>query len=172
MLLTTDPELFTVQESKMMGIWPPSDIVSHGLLPYIKRLRVDKVSILEVGVHKGENAIQMLSNDERERIGMIYGIFYGDKKIKEILQKNTANESRFSMDVPNEDFDVVIINSECKNLTGKMEKYYNKVKSNGIFCGNNHDKKHVKEALVDFRRRCKIGTPILVSNGSFFWYKR
>jgi len=63
-------------------------------------------------------------------------------------------------------YDVVI--TDGNNLS----KDYSYVNPSGIFAGNNHNDMAVKEALGKFRREGKIGIPILVANGIWFWYKR
>lgn len=174
--LLMDPTLFTVEQSKEMGIWPPSDIVSHGIMPYIKRLKDNDLRVLDVGVGKGENVVYMLEKDSgmTHKIFMIHGVVYDTDppEYEYILKKNTRDLERFTT-IPFKDlYDVVCINSSTKDLDIVMKNHYNLVKPNGIFCGNNHDDIYVKESLGKFRRENRIGTPILVSNGCWFWYKR
>lgn len=170
-----DPELFSISQSKEMGIWPPGD-ANHvkGIYPYIKRLRVDKVKILDVGCTKGEISIYMLEIDQInkiERIDLI--VSGGQKEFETILDENIKLESRVrKITNTNEEYDVVMINSNSKNLDKTMRKYYDVLKSNGIFCGNDHGASKVKEALHTFRREDRIGTTMNISNGSWFWYKR
>jgi hypothetical protein len=170
-----DPENFNIQQKKEMGIWPPSDIVSHGVFPYIKRLKEENLRILDVGVMRGENAYHMLSLDTGNKIKKVYGIISyakGDPNDYEsILKKNMEGESRFSLEYTNQHCNVVCINAHS-DLYNNMIKYYKVLKHNGIFCGNEHHLTHVKEALGKFRRDEKIGTPIMVSNGCWMWYKR
>lgn len=63
-------------------------------------------------------------------------------------------------------YDVVITDNE------DLTRDYSMLVSTGIFCGPNHNEMTVKEKLGKFRRDQKIGTPILVANGIYFWYKR
>jgi hypothetical protein len=63
-------------------------------------------------------------------------------------------------------YDVVITDGN------NLQKDYSYLNSSGIFVGDRHNEIPVKEALGKFRREEKIGTPILVANGVFFWYKR
>jgi len=173
-----NPDLFTIEQSKQMGTWPPSDIVAHGIFPYVKRLKEENLRILDVGVMKGENAYHMLTLDEKNKIKKIYGVVsYSDEKKEEfaeyetILKKNMENQTRFSMEYTNQHCNVVCIHAHS-DLYNNLNKYYKILKHNGIFCGNEHNLTHVKEALVKFRRETKIGTPIMVSNGCWFWIKR
>jgi SAM-dependent methyltransferase len=173
-----NPDLFTIEQSKQLGTWPPSDIVVHGIFPYVKRLKEENLRILDVGVMKGENAYHMLALDEKNKIKKIYGVVsYSDEKKEEfseyetILKKNMENQTRFSMEYTNQHCNVVCIHAHS-DLYNNLNKYYKILKHNGIFCGNEHNLTHVKEALVKFRRETKIGTPIMVSNGCWFWIKR
>jgi hypothetical protein len=174
--LMMDPTLFTVEQSKQMGIWPPSDVVGIGIMPYIKRMRGGDLRILDVGVDKGDNAVYMLESDSGmvPKIFMIHGVVSEDAPPEHeyILKKNTKDFDRFTTLEFKDKYDAVCVNSTLKNLDKQMEKYYSMVKSNGIFCGNNHDEIYVKESLAKFRRSNKIGTPIMVSNGCWFWYVR
>lgn len=174
MLDIMNPDLFTVEQQKQMGIWPPSDIVSHGVWPYIKRLKEENLRVLDVGVMKGENAIHLLSLDESKKIKKVYGVisYTEDKKEYEsVLKKNVEGLDRFSLDYNNQNCNVICINA-YSDLYNNMKKYYPLLKQNGIFCGNEHNLTQVKEALSKFRREAKIGTPIMVSNGCWMWYKR
>lgn len=172
MTLTMDPELFSIAQSKEMKTWPPSNIVAHGVLPYILRLKPNTVTILDVGCMKGENAIYMLDKDEKKKIEKIYGVVSGGKsEYKDILKQNTKDNPRFTLNYKDQDVDVVCVHAQS-DLDNTLEKYYDKVKSYGIFCGNEQASDYVREALNKFRRKNKIGTPINVSNDCWFWYKR
>lgn len=172
-----NPELFTVKQNKEMGLWPPSDIVGPGIAPYIKRIKKEKVRVLDVGIMKGENAVYLIENCPNARV---YGINEGNPPEyadapeyaaaqKENLEGLERYWNKWDDDVV---FDVVCINAKLVPLDNYMDLYYNKLSSNGIFCGNEHHLMPVKEALVKFRKKNKIGTPIQVSNGCWFWIKR
>ena len=175
MLDIMNPDMFTIEQQKQMGIWPPSDIVSHGVWPYINRMKENNLTVLDVGVMKGENAIHILSLDEKKKVKQIYGVISHAKEEQKIyddvLEKNVKNQDRFSLNYTNQHCDIVCINAHS-DLYNNLIKYYKVLKHNGIFCGNEHHLTHVKEALSKFRREVKIGTPIMVSYGCWFWYKR
>jgi len=173
-----DPTQFSITQSKEMGIWPPSDIVAHGIWPYIKRLKETNLIVLDVGVMKGENAAYLLEKDTDKKIEKIYGVVSYDPKRKEefegykaVLERNVAGLERLSISDYSGSAHVVSVHVDS-DLDSNLEKYYTAVKSNGIFCGNEHDQSRVKTALWNFRRKNKIGTPIMVSNGCWFWIKR
>lgn len=170
-----DPELFPVDKAKEMGLWPPGDAVAHGVFPYIKRLKVDKVKILDVGCMKGENAVYMLELDVDNKIERIdLEVSGGSKEFADVLSTNISGNDRLSTfnSGQTDEYDVVCIHANCKNLPKTMRKFYHRLKPNGIFCGNDHGATRVKDALLEFRREDRIGTPINVSNGCWFWYKR
>ena len=72
--MNLDPDLFTIKQSQEMGTWPPSNLVAHGISPYIARQKKDDLIVLDVGVMKGENAFMLLANDIKKKIKMVYGI--------------------------------------------------------------------------------------------------
>lgn len=178
MNLTMDPELFSIAQSKEIGVWPPGNIVAHGIFPYILRLKPSTITILDVGCMKGENAIYMLDKDEKKKIEKIYGVVSPTEgqegykpEYKDILKQNTKDNPRFTLNYKDQQVDVVCIHANS-DLDASLRKYYNKVKHNGIFCGNEHGTIRVREALSKFRREVKIGTPINVSNDCWFWWVR
>lgn len=173
-----NPELFSITQSKEMGLWPPSDIVAHGIWPYIKRLKESNLVVLDVGIMKGENAVYLLEKDTEKKIKTIYGIISFEKAKEEefkycdeLLKRNVEGLDRVSTNYNNEPAHVVCIHANS-DLDSNLEKYYTAVKSGGIFCGNEHHLSKVKVALSNFRRQNKIGTPIMVSNGCWLWIKR
>ena len=172
---TADPDLFTIEQCKMMGMWPPGDAMAPGIYPYIKRLKTkDKLTVVEVGVRKGENVAYTLELDVDKKIGSYYGVVT-HKNYEELLDKNLSGEDRFTKGFDpykkKQHVDVVFLHSEC-DLVKNLKRYYNVLCEGGIFAGNDHMKDHVKISLRDFRRDNKIGIPINVSRGCWFWWKR
>jgi hypothetical protein len=170
-----NPDFFTIKQSQEMGTWPPSNLVAHGISPYIGRHKKGDLVILDVGVMKGENAFMLLSNDTKKKIKMVYGVISYGKDAPDyinILLENMKDESRFIVEVAeNRKADVVCIHAQS-DLYNNLHKYYDMVEHGGIFCGNEHGSTHVKEQLNKFRREKKIGTPINVANDTYFWYVR
>ena len=181
-----DPEFADIEQKKMFGIWPPSDMAAHGVWPYIQRLKKPTVNILDVGCMLGENACFLIDQDSgpKKKIDHIYCMHsFGHNvlpenqdKFKAIFDKNVSTRStderkRIVMLYPKDKVDVVCIHHNS-NLDKALSDYYDAVLPNGIFCGTEHGLTEVKEALGRFRRAKKIGTPINVSNGCWFWYKR
>jgi len=90
---------------------------------------------------------------------------YCNEEVKKSLQSlDTCAKLDFYEDRTT--YNVVITDNE------DLSKDYSMLESHGIFCGNDHNTIPVKEKLGKFRREEKIGTPILVANGIYFWYKR
>jgi hypothetical protein len=177
-----DPTQFSITQSKASALWPPSDLVAHAIFPYLRRMKQDKLTIVDVGAMKGENAMYLLEKDTTNKIEKIYGITSFDPEkaaeghfavYEKLFDTNVKNESRIVLTSPQQDelVDVVCIHSQS-DLSTNLETYYNLVKVGGIFCGNDHHLTEVKLALNTFRRKNKIGIPILVANGSWFWVKR
>lgn len=172
-MLNMNPDYFTIDQSKEMGIWPPSNTIGHSVFLYIKRMAIPNIKVLDIGCRKGENAIHLLELDVNNKIDHIYlKSFDKDPKYAEILQKNIANNTKISMFKDDDTkYDVIYIDYSCDNLTEIMNKFYGRLSEKGIFCGNEHSDKKVKNALSQFRRENKITTPISVANGCWFWIK-
>lgn len=173
-----DPTQFSITQSKEMNMWPPSDLAGIGIWPYIKRIKEYNIRVLDVGVMKGENAYYLLDKDINNKIKKVYSVVSYDQQRKQefenyetILKKNTDGLARFSLNYSGQSCHVVCVHADSE-LDINLEKYYSAVKSNGIFCGNEHHLPRVKEALTNFRRKNKIGTPIMIANGCWMWYKR
>jgi len=167
-----NPEYFDIENLKMFGMWPHQSFISRAIAPYAKRIRKEKVSILLVGDNKGEQCIDFLDlcDDKIQKISVIRNS--DDDLVKAIFTKNTKGRDEITDAHSEESFDIICID-EHSCTEEILKKYYDLVPSNGIFCGNGHETKKVKEALTSFRRSSKIGTPIQVANRAvWFWYKR
>lgn len=156
------PEQSSIQQN--------DDNIIQGIWPYIKRLKTDNIEILIVGIEKGDTAARLLELDNDKKINKIYGIDT-DKKYVDDLAENVKKNNRIKLIYNNEPVNVVIVYSHT-DLNETLKKYYNKVKHNGIFCGDKHGASEVSSVLKKFRRESKIGTPINVSKDCWFWYVR
>jgi len=177
-----NPEHFDIENLKIFGMWPNQNFISRGIVPYIRRIRKDKVYVAVVGDLKGESVVDMLETcDKIEKIYVINN-YEGDEAelMKSIFTKNIKNlknklvmkndiESLKSKDsLP----DVVCVDDTSCTVDNLLLSY-EITPSGGIFCGNGHETVKVKTALNEFRRQNKIGTPIQVSNRTvWFWPKR
>ena len=165
-----NPELFSITQSKEMGIWPPSDLSASVMMPYIRRMPT-QVNVLDVGTEKGENVFRFIELDVKNKIDTIYTI-KTSKEYDELVDTNLKNHyGKVVFAVPVDPVDIVCVNSKT-DLDTTLKQYYRLVKTNGIFCGNNHADERVMKALSKFRRENKIGTPISVALDTWFWYKR
>ena len=168
-----DPTLFSITQSKEMGLWPPSDTTSHGIIPYMKRMKSQELIVLDVGIMKGENSYHLI--ESVPNIKTVYGIIsyedgFAHDGYEDLVKRNLTGNEKFSLDYDDREVDVVCFHHNAN--PNVLSKYYEKLKSNGIFSGSEHSLTKVKEFLSKFRRGNKIGTPINVSNGCWFWVKR
>jgi len=171
-----DPELFDIERKKLFHLWPDADSISYSIIPYVKRIKKDKLALVIVNDLKGENSVDFLNNcDKIVKINVANQ--YDDSNpnteaMKELFDVNTSKHKEIQKGFEIKDRDVVCIEKSACTVE-KLELYYKAVKSGGIFCGNGHDTTAVKQALNTFRRNNKIGSPILISNRTtWFWYKR
>lgn len=175
-----NPDFFDIEMQMQLGLFPRPDVTGTAIAPYIRRIKFENVTVVDVGLGKGENAYEILTNCPN--VFKLYGVdTYEEetdeiKAFRELMKKNTAKfGDRFVSKetyMKKEFADVVCVDSST-NLDKTLKAYYSKVRPSGIFCGNDHDKTHVKDALTRFRRENKIATPIQVINRSiWFWYKR
>jgi hypothetical protein len=170
-----DPDFFEIDQLKGMNMWPASTMTSRGVIPYVKRMRTDKVKVTVVGDFRGDTVRDIL--DSCPNVFRVYVVnqYADDEKsqaYKSLFESNTKmykDKIRYKSD---RESDLVCIDqSAC--TSDNLALYYKLVKSGGIFSGNGHEYVPVKDELNKFRREVKIGTPIQVSNRAvWFWYKR
>lgn len=170
-----DPDFFDIKQLKAMNMWPASTMTSRGIIPYVNRIRKDRVKVTVVGDLKGDTTLDLLENCPK--IFRLYSVNnYGDdetsQNYKKLFETNTKEYESKLRRKSDKVSDVVCID-ERACTSDNLKLYYELVNSGGIFCGNGHEYDHVKEHLSKFRREVKIGTPIQVSNRAvWFWYKR
>ena len=175
--MNLDPDFFDVEAQKQLGLFPKPDMTAAAIAPYIRRLKNENgIIVVDVGVGKGENAYEIL--ESCSNVVKLYGVDCSNNSdaVNDLLKKNTEKfGDRFTSKetyMKKEFADVVCVDS-TSGLDKTLKAYYSKVRPSGIFCGNDHDKQEVKEALNKFRRENKIATPIQIINRSiWFWYKR
>lgn len=165
-----DPDLFPIEHLRPMGMWPQVTMTSRGIIPYIKRIKSDKVKITIVGDSKGDSIVDIL--ESCPNVFRIYAINKEDTKYSKLFEQNIQNFKNKIKFLSDRESDVVCIDGSMCSPEA-LESFYDLVKPNGIFCGNCHEDVSVKDALNTFRRNKRIGTPIQVSNRTvWFWYKR
>ena len=177
-----DPDYFTIQQLKEMGMWPNGNMVSAGLIPYIRRLAGDEKKILFVGNKNGEDVLEflrLLPSDVSvttvtlgENMEQHKQVFEANKKLNEYgpISPNRLHEYQSDTVIASETFDVVIIDNVFDDEI--MNKYYAALKPLGIMAGNSHDQQQMKETLVEFRKPNKISVPISVAfQHIWFWVK-
>jgi len=168
-----NPEFFDIEEKKTFGLWPHDQLISVGINPYIKRIREEKIAIAIVGDLRGESTVHFLENSSKiVKINVINN--YTEEHLKTIFNKNIeCYKSKIDFGLSKDKKrDIVCIDKDACTAEN-LELYYQNVKQGGIFCGNAHDSSQVKQALNEFRRKVKIGTPIQVCHRTiWFWYVR
>jgi ribosomal protein L7Ae-like RNA K-turn-binding protein len=168
-----NPEFFDIEEKKTFGLWPHDQLISVGINPYVKRIREDKIAMAIIGDLRGESTVHFLENSSKiVKINVVNN--YAEEHLKELFNKNTEGyKSKIDFGLSKDKKrDIVCIDKDACNPEN-LELYYQNVKQGGIFCGNGHDSIEVKQALNDFRRKVKIGTPIQVCHRTiWFWYVR
>lgn len=170
-----DPDFFEISQLKTMGMWPASTMTSRGIIPYVNRIRKDKIKITVVGDLKGDTVLDLLENCPKIFRLYVVNQYSDDEKsqtYKKLFETNTKEFASKIRHKSDKESDVVCIDqSACTSENLKL--YYPLVKSGGIFCGNGHEYVPVKDELNKFRREVRIGTPIQVSNRAvWFWVKR
>lgn len=166
-----DPENFNIKQKKEFGMWPDASLMSQAMIPYIKRMRTESVTMLIAGDKKGENIADFAENVKKlSKITVLNKD--STEEDKNVFAENTAGLTNLSYDVIGEPVDIVCVaDNACTEEN--LVLIYEAVKHGGIFCGSGHDTTKVKEELNKFRRHTKIGTPIMVANRViWFWYKR
>jgi len=166
-----DPENFTVAQRKEFGMWPDANMISRAMIPYVKRIRSESVSVLIAGDKKGENIVDFVDNVSKISSITVLNKDSTDNE-KNVFDQNTKDISIISYDVLKDPVDIVcVVDNACTEEN--LMLLYEAVKSGAIFCGNGHETSKVKEELNKFRRHTRIGTPIMVANRAvWFWYKR
>lgn len=167
-----DPDNMDAKTSKEMGLWPTPEMMSYGIIPYIKRIAKEP-KVLIIGDLKGEDALTIAEAVPNVRMTSdnTYDGSETHENYKKLFRTNTASIKDKKIKLA-EEYDVVIIEANACN-SDTLSKYYPLVRPDGIFAGGGHDTTKVKEALNGWRRAMKIGTPIMVSERTvWFWYKR
>jgi hypothetical protein len=169
-----NPEFFEIEQLKAMGMWPNSTMISRGIIPYVNRLRNDKIKITIVGDIKGESTYDILENCPKVfHVHTVNDFNIEDGELyKNLFTANIKSHKEKVKFRDDRESDVVCIDQRVCSVEN-LVKYYELTKSGGIFCGNGHEITNVKEQLGLFRRQVKIGTPIMISNRSvWLWIKR
>ena len=171
-----NPELFDIETLKSLNMWPSETLVSRGIIPYLKRLKQDKIAIAIIGDLKGENAVDIVTNVPKVVKVSLHNDYSDNtdaEELKSVLSKNIKDhKSIIDPSFSKKERDVICFDKSSCTLDN-LKLYYDYVKSGGIVCGNGHEFDDVKIALTQFRRECRIGTQMQISHlTTWFWYKR
>jgi hypothetical protein len=173
--LTFNPEYFTIKQSKLVGLWPTGDVLADSIIPYLRRIKKEKVEVLDVGVFKGDMTFRLLELDQG-KIAKIYCQEVQPHDFAHVFHANFEDadqetKNRITSIYDGREVDMVIVN-QLIDLDNLLEVYYNKLCKGGIFVGDGHHTVKVKEALGKFRKEKKITAPIgTINKNIWFWYK-
>ena len=192
-----NPEFFTIEECKSAGLWPFTFLSAYAMIPYIKRMRGDDITGVEVGVLKGESSYVLL--EECPNIKMLHGVdsykAHTDyetvrsqedmDQYKTIAEKNlepykdryelkVMDSHKAAMTFRKDSLDFVLLDADhtYDAIKRDLKDWYPKIKSGGhIFIHDTHVP-HVHDAIKSFKDENKIRIPLLRSkNQVSFWVK-
>lgn len=200
MSILGNPDYFNVEQAKEAKLWPFAWLPAYGILPYIKRMKGDKLVGIEVGVFKAETVYMLLS--ESDKILKIYGIDnykshkdydavrteedmtnyerIAGENLKQFgdryeLIKDDSDKACSRFEKESVDFIHVDADHSKEGIKIDLKNYYPLLKKGGyIFI---HDfqmgmAKELTEGVKEFKRENKISVPINISkNFIAFWIK-
>jgi len=174
-----NPETFDVQKLKLFGMWPPANLIAADIMPYIRRMKVDNVTIGIFGDTRGENVVAFAENNESKKINKIYWTDYpGTEICKSNLksaEENVPNIITDNRDILEKALHICVIDSsffDRVDIDTILPRMYESVKDGGMFVGGGHDNESIKAKVKLFRQQLKITAPISVVNRHiWFWNK-
>ena len=192
-----DPEVFTIEQCKAAGMWPFTFLSAYAMIPYIKRMRGENITGVEVGVLKGETSYVLL--EECPNITKLYGIDsykahtdYETVRSQEDMDKyrSIAEDNmkscgeRYVLKLEDsvnaakmfdkEGLDFVLLDGDHTHtgIKNDLEAWYPKIKKGGYIFIHDTNVLHVYQAVKDFKNDHKIRTPLLRSKNQIsFWVK-
>jgi predicted O-methyltransferase YrrM len=185
--MLNNPEFYTIEHMKMVGMWPLSYLSGHIMVPYINRMKKPSVVGLEIGVLKGETARVIL--DACPKVEKYYGVdpYVGyidvdHEKSKDDMaafkataDANLAGYSQYELveTVP-ENVDFILIDGKhtYDQVKKDLETYYPLLNSGGIIFCHDYNNPEVNRAIKEWRKGNKVSQPILVMpNYLWSWVK-
>lgn len=200
MSLIGNPDYFNIEQLKKSGMWPLEWLAAYGIIPYIKRIKNQKVVGIEIGILKAESAYVLLS--ECINISKLYGIDnykphtdyktvrteedmenyerIANENVKEFndryeLIKEDSNKAVNRFEKESVDFVIIDGDHTKEGVKADLKNYYPVLKKGGyIFI---HDFQmglavDLTEAVKEFKKENKITVPTNISkNFNGFWIK-
>lgn len=195
-VIYNDEDFMSIEELRTEVGWPLDYTTSKTLIPYIKRLKGDDVSGVEIGTGRGEGTYLILEtcpNVSMDTIDpfleyedWIGTIMQADQdKFKAIARKNLTDfHGRATMinlksdeavnGYEDNSLDFVIIDGDhsSEQVARDCKNYYSKLRSGGLFAVHDNNLHGVKDGLKKFREENKIRVPLNMASVSMvFWYK-
>jgi len=195
----SDTDFMTIEEIKKETTWPYDWLSVKGIAPYIKRMKGDNITGVEIGTCRAESTAYLL--EECPNIKKLYTLdpfaeftdWVGtikqeiQDKWKAIAEKNLAPYGDrvemlqiYSADAVNfdgffaESLDFVFIDGDhsYEGVLADLQGFYPFLRKGGIFAGHDYQMTSVRNALLQFRSDAKITIPInRVDNQAWFWHK-
>lgn len=185
--MINNPEFYTIEQMKIVGMWPLTYLCGHVMVPYINRMKKPSLVGLEIGVLKGETTRVIL--DACPKVTKYYGVdpyeAYFDtdhQKSQEDMDKfkltadvNLAGYSQYELvKIIPEKVDFILIDGQhtYDQVKADLTLYYPFLNDGGIIFCHDYNNVEVARAIKDYRKENKVSQPILVApNFIWMWYK-
>lgn len=191
-----NPDYFTIEQQKQIGMWPLPYLSAHPMIPYIRRMKGDVVGV-EIGVLKAESSFLILENcpNVTRYIGIDPYKGYmdvdhektGDDMMNFMKTANTNVEKfkgRFEFIIESSDDAAAKIEDNSLNfilidglhtkeqVKKDLTNYYPKLKDGGLIWVHDYNNEEVNLAVKEWRRENRISNLInTTANYLWFWSK-
>lgn len=160
-------EELSVDELKVSNVWPLSTLPIRNLVPYLKRMKTKKGSLVGLIVDdvSGANIRYFLDSIEGTSVKVL-------GETSALFELNIKGyEDRVVKYTNEEDLDFVFIANPTVDLD-VYNKFYTKVSNSGIFAGTNYNDDNNIPLIRQFRKDHKISVNVeVLESGCFFWVK-
>lgn len=195
-MFSENPDFFTIEQQKQIGMWPLPYLSGNMMVPYIKRMGPDVVGA-EIGVLKGETSVTILDKcpNVKRYIGIdpYKGYFDVDHEktgddmmnfMKTAQANLTTYQDRFEFILESSDdaaakiedgsLNFVLIDGFHTYEQTKLDltNYYPKLKDGGLMWVHDYNNEEVGRAVMEWRRENRISNLIhTTANYLWFWSK-
>lgn len=196
-LVYTDEDFMTVKQISEEAGWPLEYTTTKGFIPYLNRMRQDKIKGIEIGTGRGEGSYLILEKCSKveklytvdpfkEYMDWVGVIEQKDQtKFEEIAKTNlsefgdrvemikkSSDEAASMFEDNSMDFIFIDGDHSADQVKRDCINYYPKLKVGGLFAVHDSNLNMVKDGLKQFRDEKKVRVPIqLIGSSVSFWYK-